>query len=192
MSDTNAQKIQELRDKREIWKRGGGKSKVEKQHSRGKLTARERLELLFDEGSFIEVGMYAIPETSLHGLDKVHAPGDGVVTGFGTVDGRLIWAVAQDFTVLGGTMGNAHCKKINRASEEAARNGCPCVYLWDCGGGRIQEAHSDHVIKCTMLASKNSGYIPTVSVIMGACAGGSARFLSLWVPVQAVLPMPPF
>lgn len=174
MGETNSQKIQELRRKKEIWKQGGGKAKVEKQHGRGKLTARERLELLFDEDTFVEVGMFAFPDSNLHGIDKTHAPGDGVVTGFGKVNGRLVWAVSQDFTVLGGTQGNSHCKKINRASEEAARNGCPCVYFWDSGGGRIQEAHNDHIIKCTMLASKNSGYIPTVSVIAGACAGGTA------------------
>ena len=140
----------------------------------GKLTARERLELLFDEGTFVEYGTFAIPGSSLHGIDRRFAPGDGVVTGFGKVDGRLVWAVSQDFTVLGGSMGQNHCRKINRASEEAARNGCPCVYFWDGGGGRLQEAWFDELYKCTILASKNSGYIPTVSVICGPCAGGSA------------------
>lgn len=174
MGELNYQKQTELRERKELWKRGGGDSKIARQHSRGKLTARERLDLLFDEGTFVEYGLFAKPASSLHGLDKVHAPGDGVVTGYGKINGRLTWAVAQDFTVLGGTMGQSHSEKINRASEEAARNGCPCVYLWDGGGGRIQEAHFTDVIKCTMLASKNSGFIPTVSVIMGACAGGSA------------------
>lgn len=174
MGELNIQKMMELREKKELWKQGGGQEKIDRQHSRGKLTARERLDLLFDPGTFVEYGIWAKPDSSLHGLDKVHAPGDGVVTGFGKVNGRLVWAVSQDFTVLGGSMGQNHSKKINRASEEAARNGCPCVYFWDGGGGRMQEPHFRDVLKCTMLASKNSGYIPTVSVIMGACAGGSA------------------
>lgn len=174
MGDLNLQKIQELREKKELWKQGGGQARIERQHARGKLTARERLDLLFDPGTFVEYGLFAKADSNLHGIDKLHTPGDGVVTGFGKVNGRLTWAVSQDFTVLGGTMGQNHCMKINRASEEAARNGCPCVYFWDGGGGRIQEAHFRDVLKCTMLASKNSGFIPTVSVIMGACAGGSA------------------
>lgn len=174
MGEINIQKQMELREKKERYKQGGGPDRIERQHKRGKLTARERLELLFDPGTFVEYGIFAKPDTNLHGIDKMFVPGDGVVTGFGKVDGRIVWAVSQDFTVMGGTMGQNHCKKINRASEEAARNGCPCVYFWDGGGGRIQEAHYRDVLKCTMLASKNSGYIPTVSVIMGACAGGSA------------------
>lgn len=174
MGEANKKKIQELIEKRKKWKEGGGEARVKRQHDRGKLTARERMNLLFDNGSFVEYNIWAAPDCDLHGLNKEHAPGDGVVVGYGKVNGRLTYAVAQDFTVLGGTMGQNHCKKINHASEEAARNGCPCVYMWDGGGGRIQEAHYRDVIKCTMLAAKNSGYIPTVSVIMGACAGGSA------------------
>lgn len=174
MGELNDKKLQELRDIKAHLLQGGGPARAQKQHERGKLTARERMQLLFDNGEFTEYGIFAKPGTSLHGLDKMDAPGDGVITGFGKVNGRLTWAVAQDFTVLGGTMGENHCRKINRASEEAARNGCPCVYFWDGGGGRIQEAHFEDVLKCTMLASKNSGYIPTVSVIMGPCAGGSA------------------
>lgn len=130
----------ELRRKKRLWKQGGSKEAVERQHAQGKLTARERLDLLFDKGTFVEYGTFAIPGSSLHGIDKQFAPGDGVVTGFGKVDGRLVWAVSQDFTVLGGSMGQHHSRKICRASEEAARNGCPCVYFWDGGGGRLQEA----------------------------------------------------
>lgn len=174
MVESNKGKLLELIEKKKKWIKGGGDEKIKRQHDRGKLTARERLGLLFDEGSFVEYNMFAGPDCNLHGLDKEYAPGDGVVVGYGKVNGRLTYAVSQDFTVLGGTMGQNHCKKINHASEEAARNGCPCVYFWDSGGGRIQEAHFRDVIKCTMLAAKNSGYIPTVSVIMGACAGGSA------------------
>lgn len=164
----------ELREKKKRWKQCGSSEGVKCQHALGKLTARERLELLFDKDTFVEYGTFAVPGSSLHGIDKKFAPGDGVVTGFGKVDGRLIWAVSQDFTVFGGSMGQHHCKKINRASEEAARNGCPCVYFWDGGGGRLQEAWFEELYKCTILASKNSGYIPTVSVICGPCAGGSA------------------
>ena len=174
MEGENLKKQEELREKRRLWKEGGGKRAEKKQHALGKLTARERLELLFDQGTFIEFGTFAVPGSSLHGIDKQFAPGDGVVTGFGRVHGRLVWAVSQDFTVLGGSMGQNHCKKINHASETAARCGCPCVYFWDGGGGRLQEAWFDELYKCTILASKNSGYIPTVSVICGPCAGGSA------------------
>lgn len=174
MGEKNVKKQEELRERKRQWKQGGSEEAVRRQHELGKLTARERLELLFDEGTFVEYGTFAIPGSSLHGIDRRFAPGDGVVTGFGKVDGRLVWAVSQDFTVLGGSMGQNHCRKINRASEEAARNGCPCVYFWDGGGGRLQEAWFDELYKCTILASKNSGYIPTVSVICGPCAGGSA------------------
>ena len=127
MEGENLKKQEELREKRRLWKEGGGKRAEKKQHALGKLTARERLELLFDQGPFIEFGTFAVPGSSLHGIDKQFAPGDGVVTGFGRVHGRLVWAVSQDFTVLGGSMGQNHCKKINHASETAARCGCPCV-----------------------------------------------------------------
>ncbi len=140
MGKENRRKQMELRRKKRLWKQGGSKEAVERQHAQGKLTARERLDLLFDKGTFVEYGTFAIPGSSLHGIDKQFAPGDGVVTGFGKVDGRLVWAVSQDFTVLGGSMGQHHSRKICRASEEAARNGCPCVYFWDGGGGRLQEA----------------------------------------------------
>ena len=174
MGKENRKKQMELRRKKKLWKQGGSKEGVERQHAQGKLTARERLALLFDKGAFVEYGTFAIPGSSLHGIDQQFVPGDGVVTGFGKVDGRLVWAVSQDFTVLGGSMGQHHSKKICRASEEAARNGCPCVYFWDGGGGRLQEAWFDELYKCIILASKNSGYIPTISVICGPCAGGSA------------------
>lgn len=140
MGKENRRKQMELRRKKRLWKQGGSKEAVERQHAQGKLTARERLDLLFDKGTFVEYGTFAIPGSSLHGIDKQFAPGDGVVTGFGKVDGRLVWAVSQDFTVLGGSMRQHHSRKICRASEEAARNGCPCVYFWDGGGGRLQEA----------------------------------------------------
>ena len=172
MGGENLKRLEELREKRRLW-REGGKEGEEKQHRMGKLPARERLEQLFDKGTFVEFGTFAIPESSLHGLDKQFVPGDGVVTGFGRIYGRLVWAVSQDFTILGGSMGQNHCKKINHASEMAARCGCPCVYFWDGGGGRLQEAWFDELYKCTILAAKNSGYIPTVSVICGPCAGGS-------------------
>lgn len=140
MGKENRRKQMELRRKKRLWKQGGSKEAVERQHAQGKLTARERLDLLFDKGTFVEYGTFAIPGSSLHGIDKQFAPGDGVVTGFGKVDGRLVWAVSQDFTVLGGSMRQHHSRKICRASEEEARNGCPCVYFWDGGGGRLQEA----------------------------------------------------
>lgn len=179
MESGNIKKQEELRKKKQLWRQGGRPDAASWQHEKGKLTARERLALLFDEGTFVEYGIFAIPGSSLHGIDKQFAPGDGVVTGFGKVDGRLVWAVSQDFTVLGGSMGQHHCRKINRASEEAARNGCPCIYFWDGGGGRLQEAWFDELYKCTILASKNSGYIPTISVICGPCAGASVYIPTL-------------
>lgn len=174
MESTVEQKLKELQEKKQRWKEGGGTEKNQKQHERGKMTARERLEHLFDPGTFIEYGLFAQPDSSLHGLDKEFAPGDGVIIGFGKVNGRMVWGVSQDATILGGSMGNNHCRKICRAGEEAARNGYPCVYFWDGGGGRIQEAWFANIYRCMMVAAANSGYIPTVSVICGACAGGSA------------------
>ena len=100
MGEKNLKKQEELRKKKRLWKQGGSPEAAARQHALGKLTARERLELLFDKGTFIEYGTFAIPGSSLHGIDKQFAPGDGVVTGFGKVDGRLVWAVSQDFTVL--------------------------------------------------------------------------------------------
>lgn len=167
-------KLEDLRERKGRWMGGGSPEKIQKQHESGKMTARERLEHLFDPGTFIEYGLFAGPDCTLHGLDQEFAPGDGVITGFGKVDGRLVWAVSQDATVLGGSMGNNHCRKICRAGEEAAKGGYPCVYFWDGGGGRIQEAWFTDLYRCMMVAAANSGYIPTVSVICGACAGGAA------------------
>ena len=116
MVESNKGKLLELIEKKKKWIKGGGDEKIKRQHDRGKLTARERLGLLFDEGSFVEYNMFAGPDCNLHGLDKEYAPGDGVVVGYGKVNGRLTYAVSQDFTVLGGTMGQNHCKKINHAS----------------------------------------------------------------------------
>ena len=118
----------------------GGEKKVEKQHAKGKLTARERLALLFDEGTFVEVNALVKSRCHNFGQEKKDLPGEGVVTGYGTVDGRLVFAFAQDFTVEGGSLGEMHAAKIVHVNELALKVGAPCVGLNDSGGARIQEA----------------------------------------------------
>src|SRR5690554_3297800 len=132
-------KLDELREKKEQLKLGGGEDKIEKQHKRGKLSARERLNLLFDEGSFIEIGSFVKHRSTDFGMDKVEAPAEGVVTGYGTVDGRLVYAYAQDFTVIGGSLGQMHAAKICKVQQMALKMGAPIVGINDSGGARIQE-----------------------------------------------------
>jgi propionyl-CoA carboxylase beta chain len=118
---------------------GGGQDRIDTQHSKGKLTARERIQLLFDEDSFEEIGMMVIHRTSDFGMDQQQFYGDGVVTGYGTIDGRLVYAYAQDFTVFGGALSETHAEKICRIMDLALENGVPLVGLNDSGGARIQE-----------------------------------------------------
>ena len=154
---------------------GGGQARIDAQHARKKLTARERLELLFDEGSFEELGALVTHRSTLFGLDKQQFLGDGVVTGYGTVNGRLTYAYAQDFTVLGGSLAEAHAEKICRVMDLAMDNGAPIVGLNDSGGARIQEGvvslggYADLFYRNTLA----SGVIPQLSLIMGPCAGGA-------------------
>lgn len=158
----------------------GGEKKVEKQHAKGKLTARERLALLFDEGTFVEVNALVKSRCHNFGQEKKDLPGEGVVTGYGTVDGRLVFAFAQDFTVEGGSLGEMHAAKIVHVNELALKVGAPCVGLNDSGGARIQEAVDalsgyGKIFWCNTIAS---GVIPQISAIMGPSAGG-AVYLSL-------------
>jgi len=168
-------KIKLLKEKQAEAKLGGGKERIEKQHAKGKLTARERIHFLLDEGSFEEIGMFVTHRSTNFGLDKTKFLGDGVVTGYGTVEGRLVYLFSQDFTVLGGSLAEAHAQKICRIMDLAMENGAPLIGLNDSGGARIQEGvvslggYADIFYKNTMA----SGVIPQLSAIMGPCAGGA-------------------
>ncbi len=154
---------------------GGGTARVEKQHEKGKLTARERIEILVDKGSFEEIGKFVTHRSHEFGLEKEKYLGDGVVTGYGTVAGRLIYIFSQDFTVFGGSLSEAHAEKIVKIMELAMKNGAPIVGLNDSGGARIQEGvvslggYADIFYRNTLA----SGLIPQISAIMGPCAGGA-------------------
>lgn len=168
-------KNQELKNRRSASLVGGGEARIEKQHAQGKLTARERLTLLLDEGSFQEIGQFVEHRATSFGLDKVKFPGDGVVTGYGTIHGRLVYVFSQDFTVLGGSLSETHAAKICRVMDMAMQNGAPLIGLNDSGGARIQEGvvslagYADIFFRNT----RASGVIPQFSVIMGPCAGGA-------------------
>jgi propionyl-CoA carboxylase beta chain len=154
---------------------GGGKERIEGQHKKGKLTARERVNLLLDEGSFQEIGQLVTHRSSNFGLEKQKFLGDGVITGYGTIDGRLVYVFSQDFTVLGGSLAEAHAQKVCRVMDLAMQNGAPVIGLNDSGGARIQEG----VVSLGGYADifyrnvRASGVIPQISAIMGPCAGGA-------------------
>ncbi len=169
------EKITELYDKRREVEMGGGDDKIIKQHEKGKLTARERIELLVDEGTFVELNPFISHRCNDFGLDKIEGPGDGVVTGYGKVNGRDIFLFSQDFTVFGGALGEMHAKKIANVMDLAAKNGAPFVGLNDSGGARIQEGVGslDGYGQIFYRNSIYSGVIPQISVIMGPCAGGA-------------------
>ncbi len=172
---TTEEKIKYLRELKAQARLGGGEKRIEAQHAKGKLTARERLELLLDEGSFEEVDMLVRHRFSDFGLDKQRFFGDGVVTGYGTIDGRLVFVFSQDFTVLGGSLSEAHGKKICKIMDLAMKMGAPVIGLNDSGGARIQEgvvslgAYADIFLRNTLA----SGVVPQISVILGPCAGGA-------------------
>lgn len=154
---------------------GGGKKRIESQHKKGKLTARERIHFLVDEGSFEEIGMLVTHRSFEFGMDKEKYLGDGVVTGYGTINGRMTYIFAQDFTVFGGSLSETHARKICRIMDLAMQNGVPVIGLNDSGGARIQEGvvslggYADIFYKNTMA----SGVVPQISAIMGPCAGGA-------------------
>lgn len=168
-------KIQRLRDHKVEASKGGGLDRIEKQHAKGKLTARERVELLLDRNSFEEIGMFKEHRSHDFGMEHQQFPGDGVVTGYGTIDGRLVYVFAQDFTVFGGALSETHAQKICRIMDLALENGAPVIGLNDSGGARIQEGvdslggYADIFYRNT----KASGVIPQLSAIMGPCAGGA-------------------
>lgn len=154
---------------------GGGEKRIEQQHAKGKLTARERVELLLDEGSFEELGKFVMHRCKDFGLDKEYYLGDGVITGYGTINGRLVYVFSQDFTVFGGSLSETHAEKIVKTMDLAMKNGAPIIGLNDSGGARIQEGvvslggYADIFYRNT----RASGVIPQLSAIMGPCAGGA-------------------
>lgn len=166
---------QQLLDKRKQAQLGGGQARIDRQHQGGKLTARERIELLLDEGTFQEMGMFIEHRASAFGLDKQKILGDGVVTGYGKIHGRLVYVFSQDFTVLGGSLSETHAAKICKIMDLAMKNGAPVIGLNDSGGARIQEGvvslagYADIFYRNTLA----SGVVPQISVIMGPCAGGA-------------------
>ena len=168
-------KLEKLSKLKEDAKLGGGEEKIKNQHEKGKLTARERIELLVDEGSFEEIDMFVKHRATDFGLDKQHYPGDGVVTGFARIDGRPIALFSQDFTVFGGSLSGAHAEKIVKVMKMAMKAGIPVIGLNDSGGARIQEGvvslggYADIFLLNTLA----SGVVPQISVVLGPCAGGA-------------------
>jgi acetyl-CoA carboxylase carboxyltransferase component len=172
---TDNPKIERLRQLKAEAHQGGGKERIAKQHQKGRLTARERIELLLDRGSFHEVDAFVTHRTTDFGLDQRKYLSDSVVTGWGTIKNRLVYVFAQDFTVFGGSLGEAHAEKIVKIMDMAMKNGAPVIGLNDSGGARIQEGvvslggYADIFLRNTLA----SGVIPQISVIMGPCAGGA-------------------
>jgi propionyl-CoA carboxylase beta chain len=172
---TVAEKFAELERKNAEAMILGGEKRIESQHKKGKLTARERIDLLLDEGSFEEIGRFVMHRAKDFGLDKEHYLGDGVVTGYGTVNGRLVYVFSQDFTVFGGSLSETYAEKICKIMDLAMQNGAPVVGLNDSGGARIQEGvnslagYADIFYRNTLA----SGVVPQISAIMGPCAGGA-------------------
>ncbi len=168
-------KLDDLRQRKAKILEGGGASRIEKQHKSGKLTARERLDLLFDEGTFVEMDAFVKHRCTNFGMESVDAPAEGVIIGYGKVDGRLVYAYSQDFTVVGGSLGEMHAAKICKAMDNALKMGAPIVGLNDSGGARIQEA-VDALSGYGKIFYRNtlaSGVIPQITAIMGPCAGGA-------------------
>ncbi len=168
-------KIKHLIERREVAKLGGGKKRIEAQHAKGKMTARERIQILLDEGSFEEYDMFVTHRCRDFGLDKQKFPGDGVVTGHGTIDGRVVYVYSQDFTVLGGSLSETFAKKICKVMDQAMKVGAPVIGINDSGGARIQEgvmslAGYAEIFQRNIMAS---GVIPQISAIFGPCAGGA-------------------
>ncbi|MFQ6101547.1 MAG: acyl-CoA carboxylase subunit beta [Anaerolineae bacterium] len=168
-------KVQQLRELREKARLGGGEKRIERQHAKGKLTARERIEKLLDPGSFRELDMFVTHRTVGFGIEEQKYLSDSVVTGWGTIDGRLVYVFSQDFTVFGGSLGEVHAEKVCKIMDLAMKNGAPVIGLNDSGGARIQEgvvslAAYAFVFLRNVLAS---GVVPQISAIMGPCAGGA-------------------
>src|SRR6266853_25867 len=168
-------KLELLQAKRAEAELGGGQERIDAQHAKGKMTARERLDVLLDPASFVELDRFVTHRSSDFGLADQRVLGDGVVTGYGRIDGRLVYVFAQDFTVFGGSLSEAHAEKICKVMDLAVRNGAPVVGLSDSGGARIQEGvaslggYADIFLRNTLA----SGVIPQISAVLGPCAGGA-------------------
>ncbi len=175
MTDHPNPKIQQLRDLKAQGRLGGGVERIETQHKKGRLTARERIDLLLDKGSFREVDAFVEHRTTDFGLEDKKYMGDSVVTGWGTIEERLVYVFSQDFTVLGGSLGEVHAEKVVKIMDMALKNGAPVIGLNDSGGARIQEGvvslggYADIFLRNTLA----SGVVPQISAIMGPCAGGA-------------------
>ena len=172
---TKKEKVDLLKAKKAEALLGGGQKRIDSQHKKGKLTARERIHLLLDQDSFEEIGMLVKHRATDFGLDKEHYLGDGVVTGYGTIAGRPVYVFSQDFTVFGGSLSETHAEKIVKIMDLAMKNGVPVIGLNDSGGARIQEGvvslagYADIFYRNTLA----SGVVPQISAIMGPCAGGA-------------------
>ena len=167
--------LAELKNRRAEARLGGGQQRIDAQHAKGKLTARERIEILLDEGSFEEFDMFVVHRCEDFGMGDQRPAGDGVVTGWGTINGRMVYVFSQDFTVFGGSLSETHAQKICKIMDMAMQNGAPVIGINDSGGARIQEGVASlagyaEVFQRNVLAS---GVIPQISVIMGPCAGGA-------------------
>ncbi|NRA49229.1 MAG: methylmalonyl-CoA carboxyltransferase, partial [Phaeodactylibacter sp.] len=168
-------RLVDLKDRLAEAKLGGGQKRIDKQHEKGKLSAHERVHFLLDEGSFEEIGAFVKHRCTDFGMEKQRIPGDGVVTGYGTIDGRLVYVFSQDFTVFGGSLSETHAEKICKIMDMAMKNGAPVIGLNDSGGARIQEGvrslggYADIFYRNVMA----SGVVPQISAIMGPCAGGA-------------------
>ena len=167
--------INKLEEKRQAARLGGGQKRIDAQHGKGRLTARERIDLLLDKDSFEEWDMFVEHRSSDFGMADNKIPGDGVVTGYGTIHGRLVFIFSQDFTVYGGSLSEAHAEKIGKVMDQAMKVGAPMIGINDSGGARIQDGVASlggyaDIFERNVLAS---GVIPQISVIMGPCAGGA-------------------
>jgi acetyl-CoA carboxylase carboxyltransferase component len=172
---TSQARVEQLREMRRLARLGGGQARIDAQHARNKLTAHERVHLLLDQGSFQELDPFVLHRSSDFGIDRQRIPGDGVVTGFGRVDGRLVFVFSQDFTVMGGSLSETHGEKICKIMDMALKNGAPVIGLCDSGGARIQEGvpalagYSEIFLRNTLA----SGVVPQITAVMGPCAGGA-------------------
>ena len=179
-----ANKIAELQNRKATIEQGGGEAKIKKQHDSNKMTARERINYFLDEGSFIEIDAFVKHRFTEFKMAETEAPAEGVITGYGTVNGRLVYVYAQDFTVIGGSLGEMHAKKICKVMDMAIKMGAPIVAMCDSGGARIQEGIASlggfgEMFTRNTLAS---GVIPQITAIMGPCAGG-ASYSPAFVPL---------
>src|SRR6476469_7256856 len=169
------EKLELLERRREESEQGGGAARVKAQHAKGKLSARERLDLLLDEGSFVEMDRFVVHRSHDFGLEEQRVYGDGVVTGHGRIEGRLVYVFSQDFTVFGGSLSETFAEKICKVMDLAVRNGAPVIGLNDSGGARIQEGvvslggYAEIFLRNTLA----SGVVPQISAILGPCAGGA-------------------